>query len=70
MPPRKKSKKSHTSKLLIISVSIYDIHTVGSPDRSSKINDGIADVDHYTADNGDIYARSRKQSRATGMMSL
>jgi len=50
-------------KLLIISCIILEYFT-GFPDKSVKGSDEILDQDHYAADSGDIYARSRKQSSA------
>lgn len=41
---------------------------LGFPDKSSsKGNEEALDADHYAADSGDIYARSRKQSSRQGM---
>lgn len=60
-PSRKKSKKSSSGNLLVGYYLISILTDVGFSDKPSKVNDEIIDQDHYAADNGDIYARSRKQ---------
>ena len=71
-PPRKKSKKSSSSEFIsfLLFHAVFMMYTAESPDKSFKTNDGMIDADHYTADNGDIYARSRKQTRAAGMLDI